>query len=90
MWMRQIGFPSYLFDDETFTGYSWVLDSIHPIEPIPVKGQLRLFNVDLEIEDLSTSPLDYESETYPQDLFHWWLENDHIKNLDFLNDDEAL
>ena len=78
--------PAFLFDDETYSGYSWILDSVHVIEPIPVKGQLRLFNVDFEIEDLVPLALDYESETYQNDLFNWWLENKHIENMDFLND----
>lgn len=77
---------SCLFDDETFSGFAWVLDSIHIIEPIPIKGQLRLFNVDIEVEDLVPLPLDYDSETYPHDLFSWWLNHEHIENMDFLSD----
>lgn len=76
--------PACLFD-ESFSGYSWILDRIHVIEPIPVKGQLRLFNVGFEVEDLLPLPLDYESETYPNDIFNWWLKNKHIKNVEFLN-----
>lgn len=79
--------PACLFDDETFEGYSWVFDEIFPIEPIPVKGQLRLFNPDVDEDDIELLLLDYESETYPHDLFTWWLENNHIENMDFLNDE---
>ena len=77
---------AYLYDDETFSGYAWVLDRIIPIEPIPIKGQLRLFNADVEIDDLLPVPIDFESENSRQDLFNWWLENQHIDNLDFLNE----
>ncbi|MDI9469914.1 MAG: ASCH domain-containing protein [Bacillota bacterium] len=78
--------PACLFDDEHFSGFSWILDSVHVIEPIPIKGRLSLFNVEYEVEDLLPLPLDYESETYPDDLFNWWLDNKHIENLDFLSD----
>lgn len=75
---------SALFEDETFEGYSWVFDKIIPIKPIPIKGQLRLFNVDYELEDLELLELNYGSENYDEELFDWWLENGYIKNKAFL------
>lgn len=76
---------AFLDDDESFSGYSWIFDKVIDIEPIPVKGQLRLFNVDLELDDLIPLDLDYESEKFQEDLFNYWLENKHIENLDFIN-----
>lgn len=32
--------------------YSWPLGNLRLIKPFPVKGQLNIFNVDVEIEDI--------------------------------------
>lgn len=32
--------------------YAWILDDVEVIAPIPIKGQQRLFNVEVELEDL--------------------------------------
>lgn len=79
---------SCLDDDESFSGYSWVFDCIIPIEPFVVKGQQRLFNVDYELEELIPCPLDYESESFIEDLYKWWLENNLIENLEMIEYEE--
>ncbi len=74
---------AFLFEDESFEGYSWVFDKIIPIEPIPVKGRQRLFNVEYEPEDLVPIDIDYESDDLPVLITDWWLENGFIKERPF-------
>lgn len=73
-----------LYDDESFEGYSWIFDRIIPVKPFPVKGQLRLFEVDCEIDDLEAIELDYSSESFPHDLLSWWKENGFIENMSLM------
>lgn len=57
--------------------YSWVFDKIRPIKPIPIKGKQRLFDVDInedDIEFLDIDPL-YEIEKVEE----YWLKNGYIK-----------
>lgn len=74
---------AYLLDEETFEGYSWVFDSIVPIHPVPIKGQLRLFNVDYEVEDLKALEIDFNSEKIQTEIMNWWLDNGYIKEIPF-------
>lgn len=30
---------------EAYDGYAWILENIRPVKQIPIKGQLRIFNV---------------------------------------------
>jgi hypothetical protein len=43
---------SYL-DDPPSGGYAWILKNVRFIKPIPIKGQQRLFEVDIEPEYLN-------------------------------------
>lgn len=65
-----------LFDDEEFEGYAWILDNIRIIEPIDVKGQQRLFNVNCnpKIIDIDV----YEDED-DDEVFGYWISNGYIK-----------
>lgn len=78
--------PAYLFDDETFEGYSWVFKRVIPIEPIPVKGQLNLFNADVELDDLELLDIDYEAKNIPAEVARCWYEQGYIQNLSFWED----
>lgn len=73
-----------LYDDESFEGYSWIFNRMIPVKPFPVKGQLRLFEVDCEIDDLEAIELDYSSEKFPYDLLSWWKENGFIENMSLM------
>lgn len=73
-----------LYDDESFEGYSWIFNRIIPVKPFPVKGQLRLFEVDCEVDDLEAIELDYSSESFPYDLLSWWKENGFIENMSLM------
>lgn len=74
-----------LFDDETFEGYSWILDNIQPIVPFPVKGQLRIYNVGIDYDELIFPEANWNNESYAEDIFQFWLDNGDIKNLSFLS-----
>lgn len=74
---------AFLFEDESFEGYSWVFDKIIPIKPVPIKGQLRLFNIPYEIDDLELIDIDYDSDNFNDELINWWLDNGFIKNKKF-------
>lgn len=71
---------AYLFDDESFEGYSWIFNRVIPIKPFPVKGKLHLFEVAQSIDDLEPVDIDYSSEQYPYDMLLWWKENGFIEN----------
>lgn len=58
--------------------YCFLLENIRPIKPIPIKGQQRIFNVDIEREDLEI--LDIDSLKDPDKLINYWYENGYIKN----------
>ena len=75
-----------LDDDEHFEGYSWVFNRIIPIKPFPVKGQLRLFEVNKSMDDLEPIDLCGTEEDYLEKLFSWWKENGFIENTSFLED----
>ena len=53
---------AYLADEEQFEGFSWVFNRIILVKPFPVKGQLRLFEVDQNMVDLEPLDVDYASE----------------------------
>ncbi len=46
-------------------GYAWQLSNVRLIKPIPIKGQQRLFNADVDIEYI-----DIDNE---DDLLNYWL-----------------
>ena len=75
-----------LDDDEHFEGYSWVFNRIIPIKPFPVKGQLRLFEVNKAMDDLEPIDLCGTEEDYLEKLFSWWKENGFIENTSFLEE----
>lgn len=67
---------TFMPDDVNLEGmYSWELDNIRPIKPIPVRGQQRIFNVDIkDVEYLNIDPFD---ELYK--LKEYWVSNGYIK-----------
>lgn len=69
---------AFLFDDESFEGYSWIFNRIIPIVPFPVKGKLHLFEVNCEIDDLEIIDIDYSLENSPNNLVLWWKDNGFI------------
>ena len=75
-----------LDDNEHFEGYSWVFNRIIPIKPFPVKGQLRLFEVNKAMDDLEPIDLCGTEEDYLEKLFSWWKENGFIENTSFLEE----
>ena len=74
------------YDDKPFEGYSWVFNRIIPIKPFPVKGQLRLFEVNKTLDDLEPIDLCGTEEDYLEKLFSWWKENGFIENTSFLEE----
>lgn len=78
---------AFLYDDETFEGYSWIFNRVIPIVPFPVKGKLHLFEVDRELDDLEAIDIDYESKQYDVDVATWWKENGFIENLDIFGEE---
>ena len=79
---RELAFVS---DEEDLTGlYSWELDNIRPIKPIPIKGQQRIFNVDIDENDIEFIDIgSMDEEIDPEDIVlkiaKYWLENGYIK-----------
>lgn len=79
---------AFLYDDETFEGYSWIFDRVVAIKPFPIKGKLHLYDVEQDMDDLEPIELDYESDTFALDLLTWWKDNGYIENLDLLEPEE--
>lgn len=77
---------AFVSEEDDLSGlYSWELSKIRPIKPIPVKGQQRIFNVDIDesdIEFLDIEPICVDID-YPIDkikkIKNYWLENGYIK-----------
>lgn len=78
----------FIDDDYDPTGsYCFILDNIRPIKPIPIKGQQRIYNVDLEVEDLEILNIDVDE--HPEELDYYWFENGYVKKLDeWVEEDE--
>lgn len=70
---------AFLFEDETFEGYSWVFKSVTPIKPIPVKGRLSLFELDID-EQIEYLELEHSPEDYEETMLQYWHENGYIKD----------
>lgn len=74
---------AFVDDDEVITNpeklYSWVLDDIRPIKPFDVKGQLRLFNVDVQETDLEYLPFDVSTDVGAIALQEYWKSHGYIK-----------
>ncbi|MEG1344840.1 MAG: ASCH domain-containing protein, partial [Clostridia bacterium] len=45
-------------------GYAWILDNIRIIEPVPVKGKLHIYDVDIKIQ--------YVNITNEDELIEYW------------------
>lgn len=69
---------AYIVDDEDVSkSNSWFLTNIKPIKPFDVKGQQRLFNVDVD----EITILDIDDEYYDDILLEYYLENNLIKEI---------
>lgn len=51
------------------SGFAWILDNFHMIHPVPVKGRLGLFDLDIEIEQIPDDLPEDEAEKYINDVF---------------------
>ncbi len=53
--------------------YAWHLTNIRPIKPIPVKGQQRIYNTNIDYSDLEFIDVKNEKE-----LYNYWKNNSFI------------
>lgn len=59
--------------DQDFSGgYAWILEDVRPIKPIPVKGQQRIFNLNICPQMLDISP---------KDINNWLVKNNYIQEI---------
>lgn len=69
---------AFIVDDEDVSkANSWFLTDIQPIVPFDVKGQQRIFNVDID----EIRILDIEEDGYDEILLDYYLQNNLIKEV---------
>lgn len=51
--LREIRGDEYTFGNYPVGGYAWILDNIQRIEPIPAKGQQRIWNLNVPAVELA-------------------------------------
>lgn len=73
---------AFVDDDEEINPkglYSWCFNNVRPIKPFDVKGQLRLFNVDTNKNNLEYLPFDVSTDVGAIALQEYWKSHGYIK-----------
>ena len=74
---------AFVDNDEVITNpeklYSWCFNNVRPIKPFDVKGQLRLFNVDVQETDIEYLPFDVSTDVGAIALQEYWKSHGYIK-----------